>query len=66
MTDYSILTGIWKSIKNVAIVLAPAAAAAWITFQAEVPLEYQPYIITASGFVVYLFKNYLQIKLEDK
>ena len=64
MTDYSFLTGVWKSIKNVAIVLAPAAAAGWVTFQAEVPVDYQPYIVTATAFVVYLFKNYLQIRLE--
>jgi len=64
MTEYSFLTGIWKSIKNVAIVLAPAAAAGWVTFQAEVPVDYQPYIMTATAFVAYLIKNYFQVRAE--
>lgn len=64
MTDYSVLLGIWKSIKNTAIVLIPAGAAGWATFMTNVPDEYKPYIMAISGFVVYLLKNYIQVKRE--
>jgi len=64
MTEYSFLTGIWKSIKNTAIILLPAGAAGWAAFQAEVPPDYQCYIMAIAGFAVYLAKNYIQVKLE--
>jgi len=64
MADYSFFMGLWKSIKNTVIILAPAAGAGWLAFQAEAPVEYQPFIMALGGFIVYMFKNYIQVKRE--
>ena len=49
---YSFLVGIWKSLKNVLIVLAPA----FIAFLMNVPLEYTP----VASLLIYLLKNYVE------
>ena len=62
--EYSFWIGLWKSIKNTAVVLAPAGAAGYAAFLAEAPPEYQPYIMAAAGIFGYLFKNYYQVNKE--
>jgi hypothetical protein len=64
MADYSFLMGVWKSLKNTAIVLAPAFAAAYLAFIANLPVEYQGVAATIGGFLTYLLKNYIQVKSE--
>ena len=64
MTDYSLLTGIWKSIKTNIIVLAPAIIAGWAAFEAELPAEHNTTIMVVAAFLVYLLKNYISVKRE--
>lgn len=58
MTDYSMKMGIWKSLKNTAVVLAPAAVAGWLAFVAAVPDEYKPIVTALGGFLGYFAKNF--------
>jgi len=51
---YSFGIGLWKSLKNVLIVFAPALLA----FLANVPLEYVP----IASFIAYFIKNYIENK----
>lgn len=55
---YSSKTGLWKALKNVVIVLTPAAAAGYAAFVANVPAEYQGAIAAIASFVVYFVKNW--------
>jgi hypothetical protein len=64
MTDYSFWLGVWKSIKNTAIVLIPAFTAGWLAFLANLPAEYQGIVAAIGGFLAYLLKNYIQVKRE--
>ena len=64
MADYSFLLGIWKSIKNTVIVLAPALIAGWAAFEVKLPPEQNTMIMAIAGFLVYLLKNYIQVKKE--
>ena len=64
MTDYSFLTGLWKSAKNTIIILTPAIGSGWLAFQANAPEEYQVPIMAIGGFVTYLLKNFYQVKKE--
>ena len=56
---YSFLTGLWKTVKNVAVVLTPAFLAGYAAFLANTPVEYVPYVQTVTAFVVYFIKNAL-------
>ena len=60
--SYSVKTGLWKTLKNTLVVLAPAAVAAWAAFAANVPTEYQPVVTFIGGFLGYFAKNALTYK----
>jgi hypothetical protein len=62
--DYSFGLGLWKSLKNSLIVLIPALSAGWLAFAANLPSEYQLFVPFIGGFLAYLVKNYIQVKLE--
>ena len=52
MTKYNFWIGLWKMVKNVCLVFAPA----FLAFFASVPLEYTP----IAGALAYLLKNYAE------
>jgi hypothetical protein len=52
--DYSLKIGLWKTIKNVFIVFAPAILA----FLANVPVAYTP----IASLIVYFIKNFIENK----
>jgi len=54
MKKYNFLVGVWKTLKNLLIVFAPAIMA----FLLQVPIEYTP----IASFLVYLLKNYIENK----
>ena len=62
--SYSFITGLWKSVKNTLVVLAPALGAGYVAFINNVPPEYETPIMLAVGFIAYFFKNL--ISFEDK
>ena len=55
-------TGLWKSLKNMLVVLVPALAAGWTAFQANVPQEYQAIVMAIGGLVAYFVKNKIQFE----
>ena len=62
--DYSFGLGLWKSLKNTVVVFLPAIAAGWLAFSNNVPTEYAGLVAFISGFLVYMLKNYIQVKSE--
>ena len=60
---YSLKTGIWKSIKNVAITIGiPAAVLLVDTWPDWIPNEYNAIALPIMGLVSYFVKNYIQNK----
>jgi hypothetical protein len=55
---YSLQTGLWKTIKNGLVVLAPALAAGYMAFLAAAPAEWQQPISVIAGFAGYFVKNW--------
>lgn len=64
MADYSFVLGLWKSLKNTAIVFLPAITAGWLAFSNNIPTEYAGMVAFTSGFITYMLKNYIQVKRE--
>jgi len=63
MTKYSIGIGIWKSIKNVAIVMGiPALVLLLDNYTQWVPNEYNAIALPIIGLISYFVKNYIQNK----
>lgn len=60
MGDYSFKIGIWKSVKNTLIVLAPAL----ISFIANLPDEVTVKYAMPLGLICYFLKNLVQVKRE--
>ena len=60
MGNYSVILGVWKTIKNGLIVLAPSI----IAFIAELPPEISAQYTIPLGFVLYFLKNLIQVKRE--
>jgi len=58
--SYNFWLGLWKSLKNSLVVLAPAILA----FLANLPEDQIIKYALPLGFVTYLIKNYIQVKLE--
>lgn len=56
--NYSLKTGIWKTIKNGIIVLAPSILA----FAANLPDDVKVQYAMPLGFVLYFVKNLLENK----
>jgi len=52
--DYSLKTGLWKTIKNWLIMFVPAILA----FLANVPVQYTP----IASLIVYFIKNFIENK----
>ena len=52
MNKYNLGVGLYKSLKNILVVLAPA----FFAFLANVPAEYTP----IASLLVYLLKNYVE------
>jgi len=63
MKKYSIGIGIWKSIKNVAIVMGiPALVLLLDNYTQWVPNEYNAIALPIIGLIAYFVKNYIQNK----
>ena len=63
MTKYSNITGIWKSIKNVAVVMGiPALVLLLDNYTQWLPNEYNQIAAPIIGLVAYFIKNRLQVK----
>jgi len=63
MTKYSIGIGIWKSIKNVAIVMGiPALVLLLDNYTQWVPNEHNAIALPIIGLISYFVKNYIQNK----
>jgi len=61
MAQYSIGIGIWKSIKNVAIVMGiPALVLLLDNYTQWVPNEYNVIALPIIGLISYFVKNYIQ------
>lgn len=60
MADYSVVLGIWKTIKNGLVVLAPSILA----FIGALPPEIQVEHTIVLGFIIYFIKNFIQVKRE--
>jgi len=54
--SYSFWTGLWKTIKNGLIVLAPSIVA----FITNLPADIQTVYAMPIGFILYFIKNYIQ------
>jgi len=60
---YEIKTGIWKSIKNVAIVMGiPALILLLDNWIQWIPDEYHSIALPVIGLISYFVKNYIQNK----
>lgn len=63
MSEYSIKIGIFKSIKNVAIVMGIPMVVLFIDNWTEViPIEWHKYALPVIGLLAYFVKNYIQNK----
>ena len=63
MAKYSIKTGLWKSIKNVVIVMGiPALVLLLDNYTQWVPNEYNAIAFPIIGLISYFVKNYVQNK----
>jgi len=64
-TTYSIGIGLWKSLKNVVIVLGiPALVLLLDNWTQIIPEEWNVYALPVIGFLSYMVKNYVQVKNE--
>ena len=62
-TTYSFKIGLWKSLKNTAIVIGvPALIFLIDNWTQWIPDEYNAWALPIFGFLSYLVKNYLQNK----
>jgi len=59
---YNLSVGIWKSIKNWLVTVAPAIVAGWTAFVNNLPQDQQVYAMALAGFVGYLVKNWFENK----
>jgi len=60
---YKLKTGIWKTIKNVAIVMGiPALVLLLDNWTQWIPAEYNKVALPIVGLISYFVKNYLQNK----
>ncbi|MBE3092817.1 MAG: hypothetical protein IMZ51_04065 [Chloroflexi bacterium] len=60
---YSIKTGIWKTIKNVAIVIGIPTLVLFLDSWTEIiPIEWHKFALPIIGLVSYFVKNYLENK----
>jgi len=60
---YKVSIGIWKSIKNVVIVMGiPALVLLLDNWAQWIPDEYHKFALPIIGFISYLVKNYIQNK----
>ncbi len=58
---YSFKTGLWKSLKNVCVVLGvPAVLLLLDNWTEWVPIEWQKWFYPVIGFISYLVKNKIQ------
>ena len=65
MVDYNLGLGLWKSFKNWFFTVIPAITAGWLTFVNNLPSDQQMYAMAIAGFIGYMFKNFVQVKLEE-
>ena len=60
---YSLKIGLWKSLKNLAIVVGIPALVLFVNNWAQIlPEEWHTFAAPIMGFVAYLVKNYIQNK----
>ena len=60
---YSFKTGLWKSLKNLAIVVGIPALILFVDNWASIiPNAWNAYAAPIMGFLAYLVKNYVQLK----
>ena len=60
-TGYSIKTGLWKSIKNTAIIVDIPALILFVDNWTQIiPNEWNVYAAPIMGFISYFVKNYIQ------
>ena len=64
-TTYSFSIGLWKSLKNTAIIVGiPALILFLDNWTQIIPNEWNVYAAPILGFVSYMVKNYIQVKNE--
>jgi hypothetical protein len=62
-STYSVITGLWKSLKNVAIVIGVPAILFLINNYAQwLPESYNTVALPIIGFISYFIKNYIENK----
>ncbi|MFH1276727.1 MAG: hypothetical protein ABIH82_06465 [Candidatus Woesearchaeota archaeon] len=61
--SYSFKTGLWKSLKNILIVVGIPALVLFVdNWTTILPNEWNAYAAPIMGFVAYLVKNYIENK----
>jgi len=61
MTKYSFKIGIWKSLKNLAIIVGIPALVLFVDNWTQIiPNEWTVYAVPIMGFISYFVKNYIE------
>jgi hypothetical protein len=59
--EYSVMTGLWKSLKNLAIIVGiPALVLFLDNWASIIPQEWNAIAAPIMGFVAYFVKNYIE------